>query len=164
MALYRAKVYSYIVRSGVDEGSRDDVFQEIFIKVHTNADKYDPERPLGPWLFTIVANEVRTHYRKRKVAEFVQLGSEEKATSITAEVISEAKETVKWLEQELSKLPFAEREVVLLCSTTALSQKDVATVLGLPVNTVKTHLLRARLRLAKSLQRKKARHLREVSS
>ena len=68
MAAYRRPVYSYLVRSGVADADRDDVFQGIFLKIHTAAGSYDPTRPLAPWLFTIVANSVRNHFRDRSPA------------------------------------------------------------------------------------------------
>ncbi len=68
MAAYRRPVYSYLVRSGVAEADRDDVFQGIFLKIHAAAETYDPARPLAPWLFTIVANSVRNHFRDRAPA------------------------------------------------------------------------------------------------
>ena len=71
VARYRAPVYSYLVRCGVRESDRDDVFQDIFIKVHRAAAQFQSERPLHPWLFTIVANTVRTHHRKQRVKELV---------------------------------------------------------------------------------------------
>src|SRR5205085_6907941 len=63
---FRAPVYGYLVRCGVAEGTRDDLFQEIFLKVHQGAGHYSPGRPLKPWLFTIVANCVRDHFRRRQ--------------------------------------------------------------------------------------------------
>ena len=58
---YRAPVYNYLLRCGVESGSRDDLFQEIFLKVHRAAADYKPSRPLRPWIFTIMAKTVKTH-------------------------------------------------------------------------------------------------------
>jgi RNA polymerase sigma-70 factor (ECF subfamily) len=44
-----------------------------------------------------------------------------------------------------------ERQVVLLACVEKLPQADVAAALDLPVNTVKTHLRRARLALGRAL-------------
>ncbi len=60
VAEYRAAVFSYLVRCGVSPQDRDDLFQEIFIRLHGAAGRFDADRPLQPWLFTIVANLVRT--------------------------------------------------------------------------------------------------------
>ena len=71
---YRAPVYSYLVRAGVPEGERDDLFQEVFLRVHRSASSYQEDRPVHPFLFTIVCNTVRTHLRRRRVRALIPLG------------------------------------------------------------------------------------------
>ena len=63
LAAYRRPIYNYLVRTGVAAADRDDIFQNIFLKVHRAAQSYQSSRPLRPWLFTIAANTVRTHFR-----------------------------------------------------------------------------------------------------
>lgn len=165
VSLFRSQVYSYIVRCGVDEGARDDVFQEVFLKVHCNAQTYLPEKPLEPWFFTIVANTVRTHYRRSRVREIITPGltDAERDSSPDAESHAGAKETLEWLEGAIRRLPFAQREVLTLSSFSNLNQKDIGKILDLPVNTVKTHLSRARASLTKQLTERNDRARKEVS-
>ena len=151
---YRRPVYSYLVRRGVGQVDRDDVFQNIFLKIHSAANAYDPTRPLAPWLFTIVANTVRNHLRDRPVP--LSPVPDEDQPEIPdpnpgPEHITTVRETLGWLEQALLALPPMQREVLLLTSVVGLRQQDVAQFLNLPLNTVKTHLRRARLALAAGL-------------
>ena len=161
---FKAPVYSYILRSGVRGGAEDDIFQEVFIKVHGAASSYQSERPLEPWLFTIVANTVRTHFRKQRVRELANEESRSSPPDDTASVhdLAEAQETISWLEQALQKLPFAQREAILLCGVKQLSQTEVAEILGIPVNTLKTNLKRGRDTLAQALARRTSALKREV--
>ena len=157
VAEYRRPVYSYLVRCGVAETDRDDLFQDIFIKIHRSAAQYQDDRPLHPWLFTIVANTVRTYYRKKKVREMVFADSSEpepQAPVADGERQVMARQTAAWLEQEIQKLPLAQQEVLILTCIENLPQKEVAEVLGLPINTVKTNLRRARLALIARRARK----------
>ena len=169
VARYRAPVYSYLVRCGVRESDRDDVFQDIFIKVHRAAAQFQSERPLHPWLFTIVANTVRTHYRKRRVSEIVEIAFRERSPreprdpAPDAERIAVARQTATWLEEEIRRLPLMQREVLLLACIENLAQEDIGAALELPINTVKTHLRRARLALARKLARRNASMQRELS-
>jgi RNA polymerase sigma-70 factor (ECF subfamily) len=158
---YRAPVYGYLVRCGVEPSARDDVFQEIFARVHAAAATYQPDRPLKPWLFTIVANTVRSHYRKQRVQRLVFAETEGAAASTTHAQL-EARETGAWLEDAISALSFAEREVIVLACIEQLQMKEIAVALDLPVSTVKTHLRRARLALGRSLAARKARIAREA--
>ncbi|MCH7795365.1 MAG: RNA polymerase sigma factor [Proteobacteria bacterium] len=154
---YRRPVYGYLVRSGVAEADRDDIFQSIFLKIHAAAQSYDPTRPLGPWLFTIVANTVRNHFRVQAVP-ITTVPRDDPLDPLDPpdpnpgpERIAEARETIAWLEEALLALPPAQREVLLLITIVGLRQQDVAYSLNLPLNTVKTHLRRARLALAAGL-------------
>ncbi len=149
---YRRPVYSYLTRCGLSSADRDDIFQTAFLKVHAAARSYDPSRPLAPWIFTIVANCVRNH-----------LGSSAVRASAAGDPdlddlhdpnpgpdrIVQAKDMVRRVEGALQTLSLAQREVVLLVTVVGLSQQTVAETLDLPLNTVKTHLRRARLALTK---------------
>ena len=154
---YRRPVYGYLVRGGVPEADRDDIFQNIFLKIHAAAENYDPSRPLGPWLFTIVANTLRNHFRAQAVPiKWVPRDDprdplDPPDPNPGPEHIAAVRETVAWLEQALLDLPMVQREVLLLVTIAGLGQQDVANSLNLPLNTVKTHLRRARLALAAGL-------------
>ncbi len=160
MAAYRRPVFSYLVRSGVAQADRDDVFQAIFLKIHAAAGSYDPARPLAPWLFTIVANSVRNHHRDRPRASSLAVSEDDPPDppdpNPGPEHIASARETLNWLEGALTALPPAQREVLLLTAIVGLRQQDVAQALDLPLNTVKTHLRRARLALAARLAARNA--------
>ncbi len=157
MSAYRRPVYSYLVRNGVAEADRDDIFQSIFLKIHAAAESYDPSRPLAPWLFTIVANTVRNHFRAHTVP-IAAVPSDDSRDPLDLpdpnpgpEQVAAARETVAWLEEARLALPPAQREVLLLVTVAGLRQQEVAHSLNLPLNTVKTHLRRARLTLADGL-------------
>ena len=161
---YRKQVYSYLVRTGVPDGERDDLFQDIFVKVHCHAHQYNPAYPVEPWLFTIVANTVRSYFRKRRLQWVLRDESGEllDRRSSDSEEQANAKETLEWVEAVIRELPFPNREVFLLCSFTDLAQREVAEVLSLPVGTVKTYLSRARQEIARTLAKKQMTIRREV--
>lgn len=59
------RVYGYVRRLVQDEAVAEDLTQDVFLHVHRALPSYDPQRELEPWLFTIAANKVRDHWRKR---------------------------------------------------------------------------------------------------
>ena len=67
--------------------------------------------------------------------------------------MTEARQTIVWLAGALAALPLAQREVQLLTTVVGLRQREVSESLKLPLNTVKTHLRRARLALVEALAR-----------
>ncbi len=164
---YRAPVYGYLVRCGVEPQIRDDLFQEIFLRIHRGAASYQEDSALHPWVFTIVANTVRSHYRKLRVRRLVF--AEEPPPERVLESpepdgceVAEARETAACLEAALRCLPGSQREVVLLCCIENLSQGEVAEILGIPAATLRSRLARGRASLAAALTRlRSARETRE---
>jgi len=160
VAEYRAPVFAYLSRCGVDSADRDDLFQDIFIKIHRAASSYQAERPMHPWIFTIVANTVRSHLRKHQVrrrffSEPAEVDRVDPADpSPDGERRTSARQAAAFIESELGRLRSVQRQVVILACVEKMPLKEVAGVLELPVNTVKTHLRRARLDLAEALTRR----------
>ncbi len=162
--MFQREVYSFLYRYGVPRHACDDMFQDIFLRVHRNSHLYDPAQPLAPWLFTIVANRTRDYFRKQRHVDRLISTADDRLHPPTAHEESVALETARWLEQKILELPSDQRELVLLCNVKGLCQKDVAVILGLPVNTVKTQIRRARLDLARSLAARNAKIKREGTS
>jgi len=154
---YRSPVYAYLVRSGVSAADRDDLFQEVFIRVHRSAASYDPERPVAPWLFTIVANMVRNHLRSGRVRELIfrhAPNADPADSSERGDERIEAAENRAWLEREIRQLPRAQREALLLTYLKPMPRPQIAAALGIPLNTLKTNLRRARLELVRRLSKR----------
>ncbi len=154
---YGPRVYRYVVRCGVAEADRDDVCQIVFLKIHSAASTYDSLRPLTPWVFTIVVNTVRDHFRGRPdcLDPLTNDGlSEVSDPNPGPEHIAAARETVTWLEQALLALPPTQREILVLSTIVGLPQQEISQSLNLSLNTVKTHLRRARLKLADARDRR----------
>ncbi len=168
----RARVFGYLTRCGVSAVDRDDLFQEVFLRVHragsSSGDDSDagPSGPLAPWVMTITVNVVRSHFRKASVRSVVTLEAspdEHAATDRGPESALAGKQTTAWLEQALLELPLEQREALLLCSVEGLELADAARALGAPLETVKTRLRRARVSLAEARSRLALRTEREES-
>ena len=158
---YRAPVYSYLSRCGVNPSDRDDLFQEVFMSVVTAAHRFDAQRPLHPWIFTIVANSTRSYFRKRRIRQLVfaeprTLGDPEPRATTPGERAAVASQKLAWLERQIPRFPLRQREVLLLACVEHRPLKEIADTLGMPLNTIKTHLRRARLSLARTLARAQA--------
>lgn len=163
---FRAPVYGYIVRCGIQPAVADDLFQEVFFNVHRAAASYRPSQPLKPWLFTIAANAVRSHFRKRSVLTRVfSFGQtpEGPAHEPSLQVASEGNELARYLDEHIAALPLKQREAVVLCCIEQLSLEETASALAMPLETVKTNLKRGRAALAKALDRRGKRAAREAS-
>jgi RNA polymerase sigma-70 factor (ECF subfamily) len=154
MAAYRAPVWNYLARCGVNPQLREDLFQDIFLKIHQSAPSYRESWPLRPWIFTIAANSLRNHVRDRQryrqyfapdeLPDPPSPGPDADGSAVIAE-------TSDWLNSAIDQLPFSQREVLVLVALESLPLKEVAAILRVSQNTVKTRLRRARLKLADML-------------
>jgi len=164
MSAYRGFVLTFLWRYGIGRSDRDDLFQEVFLRIHQAASRYQPSQPLRPWIITIVLNTVRNHRRDqfRKTRFLTHLFAVTQHRNLTdqhpgADQMLEQQSTVRWLESRIRDLPDKQRETLVLSTMKGLRMKDIARVMGMPENTVKTHLRRARLALAEDLGRRETR-------
>ena len=67
MNTYANSIYGYLARSGIQPADRDDVFQDVFEKIHRASETAMPTGAVRPWVFTIVVNTVRDSFRRAKV-------------------------------------------------------------------------------------------------
>ncbi len=154
MDAYRAPVWNYLARCGVNLQLREDLFQDIFLKIHTSAASYRAAWPLRPWVFTIAANALRNHVRDRQryrqffAPDELPDPPDPKPKADESAVIAETK---AWVDKAIMQLPFSQREVLVLVTLESLPLKEVAAILKVSQNTVKTRLRRARLKLADML-------------
>jgi RNA polymerase sigma-70 factor (ECF subfamily) len=161
---YRARVYSILVRMGVPEAVRDDLFQEVFTAIHRKVSSYRPELPARPWIVAIVTNRARDYFRANSRREQPAESAPERADEHGGDIHGEhtARETAEWLEDEIQKLPPDQRQALLMCGIEGIEQREAAEALEMPVNTVKTNLRRAREALLKALKRRNLAIEREV--
>ena len=63
---HRGKVLGYLVARLKDRDEAEEVFQVVFAKLHQGCNKYRPEIPFLPWLFTLCRNVLVDHLRKKQ--------------------------------------------------------------------------------------------------
>ena len=147
-------VYAVVGRYGLGPAERDDVFQEVFVRVHRSAALYRPERPLKPWLVSIAVNAARTFLTRRRGRE---LSEDRPAAERLVDPapdgarVAEARQATRLLAQALDALPDEQREAVLLVGVQQLAYDEAAAILEIPLNTLKSRVRRGRLALARAL-------------
>jgi RNA polymerase sigma-70 factor, ECF subfamily len=143
---YEQKVFRMAVMMLRDSGRAEEVTQDIFLKLWRALPSYDGRAGLATWLYTIARNTclsaVRSEsYRQTKALDDVH---EPGASDRTPEQLA--------LRQCLSRLPAAQREVITLFYLEERSITDVARMLDMPENTVKSHLHRGRRALGEMME------------
>lgn len=128
----------------------DDLAQDTLAKAIQKLDQLRNRDSMDAWLFTILNNQWREFLRRTRPCEDIEnlvYMHEE-----TPEVVQIRQQKIDTVQQAISELPLAQRQVLTLVDIEGLSYMNVAEVLEVPIGTVMSRLSRARLGLEKKLR------------
>ena len=153
---YQKKVYSIALRLLGDREESRDAAQEVFLRLYKALPDYRKDKDFLPWLYTITANIARDRWRRRKREKgAIPVPLNEVAAiadhRFSPEPVLEAKDTRQMVEKAVASLPWEYRTPIILRHIEDLSYKEIAEVMKLPLNTVKTRIRRGRLILREIL-------------
>jgi RNA polymerase sigma-70 factor (ECF subfamily) len=139
----------------------EDVVQDASLQAFRNLGKFEERARFSTWLTRIVINAALMKLRTHRRAFMVSIDEVLEGCTPLVEMIADRKpnperhygasELRLALQKALVALPHEQRVVVLMRDVEGLSTLDTADVLELSVSSVKSRLLRARLKLRKSL-------------
>ena len=132
---YREPVWRFFRRRVDDRALAEELCQETFLAVLTGAGRYEGRGAFRAYLFGIAFNVLMDARRRRHTHE--PLDVEQAAT------FPHPDGTI-WVREALAKLEPEEREILMLREYEQLSYQEMAHVLALPLNTVRSRLFRAR--------------------
>ncbi len=143
--LYETKVYRMALTFLRDGGHAEEVTQDVFVKLWRALPFYDGRASPGTWLFSIARNTCLSAVRFNSYRTTAPL-NEVNATcgNVNVEHIDVAR--------CIQRLPEIQRDIIMLFYFQEQSVEDVGRMLDLPINTVKSHLRRARRVLAEMLK------------
>ena len=147
-------VFNVCYRMLGERGEAEDLTQDIFMRAHKNLGTFDTDRPFGPWIRRIATNLCLNQIkRNRPIIQSIddELTISTNAKSHNPEKAHEQLEQNQAIRQALLELPPHYQAVIELRHFQDLTYHEIATALDLPVNTVRSHLFRARKLLAKKL-------------
>jgi RNA polymerase sigma-70 factor, ECF subfamily len=151
---YERELYSYLRRYLGDAAAAEDAFQATFLQVHLKCDKFEPDRKVRPWLYTIATNQAIDLQRRGKRHRLVSLDRRDASADDDAGTLAnllesrepapaaglESDERERWVHGAVADLPEQLRTVVNLIYYQGLKYRDVAEMLNVPVGTVKSRM------------------------
>jgi len=148
----------------------EDLLQDVAVQVVRNIDRLKDPAAIRPWLRTIAVNTARTAGRRREVRRrglhLVGAGSPGRfdgAASAAEEAARrEAREEGERAMALCRMLPEEYREPLMLRAVRGMSYRQIADVLGVPVTTIETRLVRGRRMLKELMERDMARRSEEA--
>jgi RNA polymerase sigma-70 factor (ECF subfamily) len=166
-ALFRRRhgqVYRFALHMTGSPSIAEDVTQEVFLAVMSDAARYDAGRAgrasVVAWLCGIARNHVRRRAerdRRLQPLDDGHGGNEDEGVGAVLTVEADAlgdltrAESIQALRDAVSSLPVRYREAVVVCDLEEMSYRDAAAALGCAVGTVRSRLHRGRALLAVKL-------------
>ncbi|MBF0325797.1 MAG: sigma-70 family RNA polymerase sigma factor [Alphaproteobacteria bacterium] len=147
-------MFRFILKQVGDRADAEDLTQEAFLQAFRGFESFQGRSLPSTWLFGIAVNVVRTHLRRSPQLRHTYV-PEEALAELPNEgnplADLEMRRRIEALDAALFRLPDDWREVLVCVSMEGLSYEQTATVLDLPIGTVRSRLSRARERLAADL-------------
>ncbi len=153
--IYTPRLFKVVRRMTSDTNEAEAILQETFWRIWKALPRYQEDRRFFPYLVTVATNLVRDAWRKERWLlpdEYEALADQFPDNLPTPETQIEAAERLQALAEAVADLPPAYRAVIALRYDAGLSYEEVAAALGLPLNTVRTHLRRAKAVLRQKLE------------
>ncbi len=131
-----------------DHGLADDLAQETFLLAWRHLPSFRFDARFTSWLYRIAFNAWLSETRKRREV-LLEDGADAQPAGEAAPAVGEAERID--LERALATLSDGERAAIAACYYADLSHAEAAQAIGIPMGTVKTHILRAKAKLRAKL-------------
>ena len=152
---YRQPMYNFCLRMLGHPSAAEDAMQEVFLKVVRSASRWEKQAMVSTWMYTIARNHCidalrKASYRKTasldqsfneeqdagptlgdRVADEASLGPDRGAASIRLRTV---------LAEAIASLSAEQREVFVMREYAGMPFKEIAKVVGVPENTVKSRM------------------------
>ena len=165
---YEKRVFRLVLRMLGDRAEAEDVAQDVFITVFKSIDSFRGESKLSTWMFRVATNHCknrikyldrRARGKKGELDELSEHDALESASMSSSAMVArpdqqaEANQIEGIVRAAIAELDEDQRALVVLRDVENLSYEEIQQITGLPEGTVKSRLHRARLQLAKAVQR-----------
>lgn len=135
-------VYAHALRFFGDRQLAEDATQEVFLKVFRSLGGFDGRSSFTTWLYRLTRNVCIDMLRRNRRVP-LPVDPLEVAPRATPD-FSDGVLTAESVERAISTLPPEDRDALSAVTLFDLSYEDAASVLGVPVGTVKSRVFRAR--------------------
>jgi RNA polymerase sigma-70 factor, ECF subfamily len=126
-----------------DASRADDLVQSALVRAVAKQHLWQPGSDLRAWLFTILHNQHVNDVR-HGMREGAMIPVEDVASALTVEANAGRSLQLRDLDRALARLPDEQRQVILLVGLEGMRYEEVATILGIPIGTVRSRLSRGR--------------------
>lgn len=152
-ARHHVRVFRFILRFVRDEAQAEDLISEVFLDVWRQADRFEGRSSVSTWILGMARFKALSSLRRPTEASL----DEDQAGAIadeadTPETVAQKVDKAQAIRRCIASLSSEHREIVDLVYYQEKSISEVAEIVGIPENTVKTRMFYARKRLQELMQ------------
>ncbi len=147
---YQRGLFAFVHRILENEDDAYEVVQDTFFQIYKTIERVDVERKFSTYAFEIAKNTALSVLRKRKRTVSLEMAEDIEDDESLLERVSRADDAVS-IRRTIEQLPEKYKSVITLYYFDDVSYEEISRILRLPVNTVRTHLKRAKSILKKEL-------------
>jgi len=163
-ARHRRKLWSFIRRYVADEHLAEEALADTLVAIWRHAGSFRGEARVTTWLFGIAGNQAHSHVRRRvPVPVDVTSGLLAPDDAPAPDRVMVARDELERVRDAIEHLSDEHRETLLLAIAGELSYDEIATMLEIPVGTVKSRVARARRMLTSATTTRSERDDEEVA-
>jgi RNA polymerase sigma-70 factor, ECF subfamily len=149
---HQARVYRFVLRLVRNEALAEDLTSDVFLTVWQQAHRFEARSSATTWLLAIARYKTFAELRRRSEPLSEDESEQPCDPADSPEAAFENKHRGEILRRCLKHLSREHREIIDLVYYHEKSVQEVATIVGIPNNTVKTRMFYARRRLSELLQ------------
>ena len=152
-ARHHVRVFRFVLRLVRHEAAAEDLISEVFLDVWRQAGRFEGRAAVSTWLLAIARFKALSSLRRKPEQELDEETAETiEDTADTPDVTLEKKDKSALIRKCLEGLSAEHREIVDLVYYHEKSVEEVAEIVGIPENTVKTRMFYARKKLSELLK------------
>ncbi|MBC8344979.1 MAG: sigma-70 family RNA polymerase sigma factor [Candidatus Marinimicrobia bacterium] len=148
------KIYTIAYHTLQDETAAEDISQEVFIKIYKNFHRFRGDSKLSTWIYRITKNTCYNFLKREK--KYREMDDVDTAAYLSNEDSLEETMEQKYMHLDLHKavgrLSPNLRLSISLYYFNDHSYQEVSDIMNIPLNTLKSHIRRAKFELAKMLE------------
>ena len=145
---YQNLVWQLLNRLVPQLEDREELAQDVFIKVYFNLSSFRFESKFSTWLYTVTYRTALSHLRKAKI-EFEELTEAAEPAEFDR---TQDDGLTQALDAAIRSLPLGDRAVISLYHQQGCAIDEIAVIVDKPVGTIKNQLFRARNKLKQKLE------------
>jgi RNA polymerase sigma-70 factor (ECF subfamily) len=140
-----------------NEGEREELCQDVFLRVYDKVSEFTFQSKLSTWIATIAYRHAINHLRKRKLA-FDDLPDEENFNNRFVELenpetLASDQDMNEFVMKLIDQLPPQYKLVLTMYHVDSMNYQEIGEITGMPEGTVKNYLFRARFMLKEKVKK-----------